>query len=145
VTENYFDSLGVRALYGRPLARDDAQAAVLSYRFWQRRFNSDPKAVGQTRGIPNRQIRLRGGAKVIQRLKKTKARFRYHRPTVVSHAANRLGHPGRIAREKFIVFRRTQKANDAKLNHEIVDDLLSLGLGEGTRCQVSFEVDVQKG
>jgi len=54
VTENYFTELGVQAAYGRLLdpARDGAAdagpVAVLSYRFWQRRFGSDPSVVGRT-------------------------------------------------------------------------------------------------
>src|SRR5262245_58685924 len=96
------------------------------------------------RGIPDRQIRLWSRTQVIQGLKKTKTRFGYQRTAVVSHAANRLSHPGRIAREKFIVFRRTQEANDAELNHEIIDDLLGLDLGDDARCQVSLKVDVQE-
>ena len=54
VTPDFFDVLGVPALYGRVLTADDAKdnpgapPAVLSYSFWQRRFNSDPHAVGRT-------------------------------------------------------------------------------------------------
>ena len=103
-----------------------------------------PKAIGQTRGIPDGQIRLRGRAKVVQGLKKAKARFRYQRPAVVSHAANRLGDPSRIAGEKVIVFRRAQKANDAQLDHEIIDDLLGLRLGDRASRKVPFKVDVEE-
>jgi predicted permease len=59
VTPEFFDALGVAALYGRTLLESDARedpgppAAVLSYGFWQRRFASDPKVVG-------REITLRG-------------------------------------------------------------------------------------
>jgi predicted permease len=61
VTPEFFDSLGVSALYGRTLAVADAREdvatppAVLSYGFWQRRFQGDPRAVGHTltlRGHP---------------------------------------------------------------------------------------------
>ena len=53
-TPEFFEVLGVPALFGRTLTRDDATAApetppaVLSYGFWRRRLNSDPKAVGRT-------------------------------------------------------------------------------------------------
>jgi predicted permease len=55
VTPEFFDELGVAALYGRTLTADDAKEdtgappAVLSYGFWQRRFASDVHVVG--RGI----------------------------------------------------------------------------------------------
>jgi predicted permease len=54
VTPDFFDALGVHAVFGRTLTVDDATdnpgdpPAVLSYAFWQRRFNGDPKALGQT-------------------------------------------------------------------------------------------------
>jgi predicted permease len=55
VTQEFFDELGVAALFGRTLTADDAKEdagappAVLSYGFWQRRFDSDVHVVG--RGI----------------------------------------------------------------------------------------------
>jgi predicted permease len=58
-TPEFFDDLGIRAVLGRTLTADDAKdtpgdtPAVLSYAFWQRRFNGDPKALGKT-------IRLQG-------------------------------------------------------------------------------------
>jgi predicted permease len=59
VTPEFFDELGVAALYGRTLTAGDAKEdsgappAVLSYGFWQRRFASDMHVVG-------RSITLRG-------------------------------------------------------------------------------------
>jgi predicted permease len=52
-TPEFFDVLGVSALFGRTLIQADAKAspgppaAVLSYGFWRRRFNGDPTAVGR--------------------------------------------------------------------------------------------------
>src|SRR5690349_828750 len=57
VSPNYFASLGTRAYLGRVLSAQDehlaARNAVLSYRFWQRRFQGDPAVLG-------RSILLRG-------------------------------------------------------------------------------------
>jgi predicted permease len=53
VTANFFDMLGVRTSVGRPFTELEAAAeqqprvAVISYRFWQRRFNGDPAVLGQ--------------------------------------------------------------------------------------------------
>jgi hypothetical protein len=53
-TPGFFEALGVPARYGRALPQADAQdtpgeiPAVLSYGFWQRRFNADPSAVGHS-------------------------------------------------------------------------------------------------
>jgi ABC-type antimicrobial peptide transport system permease subunit len=53
VSGSYFDVLGVSALYGRAFtALDDRlgkeAVAVISHGYWERRFGSDPAAVGQT-------------------------------------------------------------------------------------------------
>src|SRR5262249_25111384 len=48
VTPEFFEELGVHALYGRVLSARDTNAVILSYGFWQRRFASDPAAVGRT-------------------------------------------------------------------------------------------------
>jgi predicted permease len=54
VTPEFFDALGVSALYGRTLTADDARnttgmpPAVLTYGFWKRRFAGDVRAVGHS-------------------------------------------------------------------------------------------------
>ena len=53
VSGAYFDGLGVRAALGRTLGpsddRPDAEpAAVVSHRYWQRRFLGDPAIIGKT-------------------------------------------------------------------------------------------------
>src|ERR1700733_13718851 len=53
VSGNYFQSLGVATVLGRPIPDDDDTAdglpsAVISYRFWERAFGLDPTAIGKT-------------------------------------------------------------------------------------------------
>src|SRR5580700_349228 len=66
VTREYFDELGVPAMLGRALNRDDEQEnpgmipAVLSYGFWRRRFDSDPAAVGGTLTIHGHKFAIVG-------------------------------------------------------------------------------------
>ncbi len=54
VTGNYFEALGVNAAVGRGLVPDDdrigapVRVAVISHALWQRVFNSDHSAIGQT-------------------------------------------------------------------------------------------------
>jgi predicted permease len=53
VTANYFTMLGVQPAIGQPFSPDVragrwAAEAVLSYRFWQRRFGGDPSVIGRT-------------------------------------------------------------------------------------------------
>lgn len=52
VTGNYFATLGVKPLLGRLLTERDDQvsaepAVVISHRYWQRRFASDPNVIGK--------------------------------------------------------------------------------------------------
>src|SRR5262249_37698658 len=53
VSGNYFEVLGVNALFGRTFTDEEDRAklaapvAVLSYGCWQRRFGADPQVVGQ--------------------------------------------------------------------------------------------------
>src|SRR5262245_24255224 len=53
VSGNYFAGLGISAFRGRTLTSDDdnpgaATAAVISYRYWLRRFGGNPAAIGKT-------------------------------------------------------------------------------------------------
>jgi predicted permease len=54
VSGNFFETLGVRAWVGRLLTQNDDttpgahQVAVLSYSFWESRFNKDPQLIGKT-------------------------------------------------------------------------------------------------
>ena len=53
VTGSYFAGLGVRALVGRTLSASDDRpqaepVAVISHRYWRRRFAGDPSVVGKT-------------------------------------------------------------------------------------------------
>lgn len=67
VTPDFFTGLGVHALYGRVLLPDDSNesqgmpAAVLSYRFWQRRFGGDPGVVnGRTMLVNGHRFMIAG-------------------------------------------------------------------------------------
>jgi predicted permease len=54
VTDNYFQTLGVRPVMGRAFVAEEFSApganpfAVISYRFWQSHFGGDPGVVGKT-------------------------------------------------------------------------------------------------
>src|SRR5262245_39665794 len=57
VSEDYFAGLGVTPVLGRTLAdeREQPAAAVLSYKWWRTRYNSDPAVLGRTMrlgGVP---------------------------------------------------------------------------------------------
>jgi predicted permease len=67
VTENFFPLLGVEPAIGRSFAREECQgrysappAILLSYRFWHRRFASDPNVVGQKLTLNNQPAMVVG-------------------------------------------------------------------------------------
>lgn len=61
VSPNYFAILGVRPLLGRYFSDGPwAPEAVLSYRFWQRRFGGDPGVIGRTIRLNTRPFQIVG-------------------------------------------------------------------------------------
>jgi predicted permease len=58
VSGNYYAGLGVRAMLGRTINDEDDRAAappvaVISHRYWQRRFGSDPGVIGKQINLNN--------------------------------------------------------------------------------------------
>jgi len=58
VSGNYYAGLGVPALLGRMITDSDDNAtaspvAVISYRYWQRRFSGDPSVIGKQANLNN--------------------------------------------------------------------------------------------
>ena len=65
VTGNYFTGLGVQALVGRTLSAPDDRpqaepVAVISHRYWRRRFASDPSVVGKTIDVNRSPVAIVG-------------------------------------------------------------------------------------
>jgi predicted permease len=65
VSGDFYPGLGLPAAAGRLIAEDDDRAgtppvAVLSHRYWQRRFAADPNAIGQTILINNTPFTIVG-------------------------------------------------------------------------------------
>jgi predicted permease len=67
VSGSFFETLGVKTIAGRPLSVSDDTAdagnsAVISHRYWQRRFSSNPAIVGQTINLNNAPVTVIGVA-----------------------------------------------------------------------------------
>jgi predicted permease len=66
VSGNFFDVLGVRPWAGRLFTQEDDQTpgahpvAVLSYRFWESRFNKDPNLIGKTILVNEKPVTVLG-------------------------------------------------------------------------------------
>ena len=62
VSGDYFATLGVSAVQGRMLTRDDKQAAVISYGCWQHRYAGDPNVIGKIIRVDDRPLTIVGVA-----------------------------------------------------------------------------------
>src|SRR5207302_5586402 len=65
ITGDYYSGLGVRAWSGRMLSETDEAsgvqpAAVITWKYWQRRFGGDPGVLGKTVTINNLQFTIVG-------------------------------------------------------------------------------------
>ena len=100
---------------------------------------------GQLRRVPDGQVGLGRRPEIVERLEEAEAGLGDQRPAVVAHAADRFRHPGRIAGEQLVIFRRAQETDDAQLDDEVVDDLLRLLLGDQSGFEVALEIDVEEG
>lgn len=61
VTGNYHAVLGINAVVGRTLTEQDREpVAVISHRYWQTRFASDPQIVGRTLDMQGRSFTIVG-------------------------------------------------------------------------------------
>lgn len=66
VSDNYFSALGLRPALGRFLRPDEVERAgtepvvVISYEFWETRFNRSPDAIGQTLRVNERPLTIIG-------------------------------------------------------------------------------------
>ena len=67
VSGDYFSTLGVKMMLGRPLGREDdsrsaTPAIVLSYGYWQKAFGGDRAAIGRTVRLNNTPVVIAGVA-----------------------------------------------------------------------------------
>jgi predicted permease len=61
VSGNYHAVLGIRAVIGRTLTEQDREpVAVVSYRYWRRRFAGDPNVVGRALEVQGRSFTIVG-------------------------------------------------------------------------------------
>ena len=115
----------------------------------RRRVAADLDAValeilGQILGPEHRYIRLRCRSEIGQRVQYAVAALRNQRAAVQVHAANAFGSPVRIAAEQCVVLGCAKKADDTKLLHKLVPELLSPRFVEFAFLQVPLDVNIQK-
>ena len=90
------------------------------------------------------QVRLGGRAERRQRMQEAEAVLRHQRTAIDADAANRFGHPGRVAREQRVVVMRPQETHHAQLDDQVVHQFLGFRFGHQTFLDVAFDVDVEE-
>jgi len=85
------------------------------------------------------------GAGLDRLLQEAEAVLGDQRTAVFAHTGDGFGYPGRVAREQGIVFRRTQEADDAELDDEVIDDFLGFRFGQRAFFLITLEVGVEEG
>lgn len=61
-SDNYFETLGVQLILGRPYTSDDAPEVVISHGLWTSRFGRDPDVVGTRVGLDGHSATVAGVA-----------------------------------------------------------------------------------
>ena len=92
----------------------------------------------------HRDVRLRRGTEIVERMQHAVAALGHQRASVEIHAADAFGRPVGIAAEQRVVVGRAKEADDAQLLHQLVPEFLRAGLVEHAFLQVPFDVDVEE-
>ena len=103
------------------------------------------KGLGQGRGVQHGQVGLRCGAHVFQRVQEAVAVLGDHAAAVHADAAHLQGRPHGVAGEQLVVAGDAGKLDHAELHDHVVDQLLSLGLGQDAVVQIALDIDIQEG
>ena len=114
------------------------------------RTDGDPRRVvlellRQFRGVEHGEVRLGGGAHVLERVEETEIVLRDHVAAVHADARHLKRRPDRVAREQLVVGRDARELHHAELQHDLVDQLLRLLLGECAVFKVAPDIDVEEG
>lgn len=92
----------------------------------------------------HRQVRFGSGTEIIERVQDTEGIFRHQRPSVHAHAADRLRHPGRIAREQLVIFLDAHELDDSEFHDELIDEFLRLPFGDDAVFEVAFDINIEE-
>ena len=92
----------------------------------------------------HRNIRLRRGPEIGERVQHAVAALGHQRVAVQIHAADAFGCPIRIAAEQRVVFGRAKEADDAELLDELIPQFLRARFVERALAHVALDIDVEE-
>ena len=103
------------------------------------------EGLGQSGRPEHRQVRLGSGSHVLEGMEEAVVVLGDHMSAVHADARHFEGDPDGIAREQLVIGRDARKLDHAELEHEVIDQLLRLALGEGALVKVALDVDIEEG
>ena len=114
------------------------------------RTDGDPRRVvlellRQFRGVEDGEVRLGGRAHVLERVEETEIVLRDHVAAVHANARHLERRPDRVTRKELIIGGDAREFHHAEFQHDVVDELLRLRLGERAAREVALDVDIKEG
>ena len=100
--------------------------------------------LGQARGVEDGEVRLGGGPHVLERMEEAVVVLRDHVPAVHADARHFERRPDRVARKELIIRGDAREFHHAEFQHNVVDELLRLRLGERAAREVTLDIDVEE-
>ena len=94
--------------------------------------------------VQNSKVRLRGRSHVFQCVQETEVVLCNDRTSVHTHTSNFQSSPNRVTGEQLIVGWDSCEFNHTAFHYQMVDQLLSLFLGQDSFFNISFNVDVKE-
>ena len=95
--------------------------------------------------VKDGKVRLRSRSHVLEGMQEAEIISGHHVTAVHAKARNLQGCPDRITGEQLVVGRDSRKLDHTELHDQMVDQLLSLLLGDLSGSKVSADIDIQEG
>ena len=100
---------------------------------------------GKALAVEHGEVGLRRGTHVLERVQEAVVVLRDHVAAVLAEAGHLERRPDGVAGEELVVAGDARELDHAELQDHVVDELLGLGLRQGSRSEVALDVDVQEG
>ena len=99
----------------------------------------------QALAVENGQVGLGGRTHVLEGVQEAEVVLGHEAAAVLAEASHLKRGPHGVAGEEGLVGGDTSELDHAQLEHQVVDELLGLGLGDFAGLEVALDVDVQEG
>ena len=102
------------------------------------------EVLGEAWRVEHGEVWLGRRTHVLQSVEETVVVLCNHVASVHAHTTNLECSPNGVAREELVVRWDTSELNHAELHYQVVDELLSLGLGKSTLFNITCNINVKE-